>query len=105
MVEGSQIPTGATALLPSRFAFLSVCMKIASVLLGNTAGDPPQKRNAGELSTVALLSMGTSFSGLLSCALGTRSAVQLETEHVSQISMGYAAHKVCLRAELLLSCT
>lgn len=105
MMEGSQIPTDVTALLPSHFAFLSVCLKPDSALLGNTAGDQPQESNAQELSVVASLSMGASFSGLLPCALGMWSAVQLETEHASQISMGHPACKVHLRAELLLSST
>jgi len=93
-MEGSQIPTGAAALLPSCFAFLSVCMKPAPVLLGNTAGDPVQESNAQELSIVTLPSMGASLSGLLPRAPGTQSVVQLETEHGSQRSMGHPAHKV-----------
>lgn len=61
MMEGSQIPTGAAALLPSRFASLSVYTKPVSVLLGNTAGDPPRQSNTQELSIAAWLSMGASF--------------------------------------------
>lgn len=88
MMEGSQIPTGATALLPSHFTFLSVCPNPNSALLGNTSGDPPWESNAQELSIVALLSTGASFSGLLPCALGMWTAVQLELSMPSRKAWG-----------------